>query len=269
VIADLPPHPAPAPAAARTVAVTDTAVSPTALVVAPGTAVTWQNVGRRRHTVSEDAGRFDSGSMVPGERFRISAPADPGVYSYHCRFHAFIRGTVTVSLVALETPRPVRAGGRPVLAGTVPGAAPGTIVRLQRRVPGAWEDAATATTDAEGGFRSTGPPLAARTAFRAVAGGAVSPSVRAQALPAVTVGRRGDRLWASVRPVPRGGRAHLQRLDLDRYVWRHAATRGLRAGRASFRLPVPGPYRIAVDAAGGLSATTSRVVEFRPAAYRD
>ncbi len=263
------PPPEPAPAVARSVVVTDTTVIPSAVVVAPGTEVTWLNVGRRLHTVTEDAARFESGTMVPGERFRISAPAAPGAYAYRCRFHAYIRGTLTVSALALDTPRPVTVGGRPDLAGSVPGAPAGTVVRVQRRVPGAWEEAGTASTDAEGAFRLTGPPLAARTAFRALSGDAVSPSVRAEAHPTVTVTRRADRVTARVRPSPRRGRAHLQRLDLDRYVWRPVAARALGAGRVVFRLPAPGPYRVTVDAAGGLSATTSRIVEFRPAAYRD
>lgn len=140
---------------------------------------------------------------------------------------------------------------------------------VQRRLPGAWEDVGTASTDAAGGFHVAGPPLAARTAFRAVAGEDVSPSVRADARPAVVVRRRGGRMTARVRPARRGGRVHLEVLDLDRYRWRHVATRRLVAGRVTFRLPRPGPYRVAVDPAGGLSAGASRVVEYRRAAYRE
>ena len=53
-------HPAtpdvPAPAVVRTVAISDVGFSPGALVVAPGTTVTWTNGGRNRHTVTAEGG---------------------------------------------------------------------------------------------------------------------------------------------------------------------------------------------------------------------
>ncbi len=180
MIADQVAHPPPdaAPALTRAVAVTDRAYDPTALVVAPGTAIAWTNVGRNRHTVTEDSARFESGTLAPGATFRLSAPDAPGTYAYHCRFHGYIRGTLTVSTVSLATPVDVVVGRRPVLTGEVPGAAAGTVVRVERRVPGAWEEAGRAVTDAAGAFHLTGTPILGRTAFRAIAGDEVSPSVR-------------------------------------------------------------------------------------------
>ena len=203
-------HPVPdVPAAVRTVAITDVTVVPNSVVVPPGTNVTWHNDGRNRHTVTADGGAFGSGVLVPGDQFTLSAPAAPGVYAYHCRFHSFIRGTLTVSLVSLATPAPVVVGGRPALTGTVPDATLGTPVRVELRVPGAWQDVGTTTTGSGGVFQLTGPPLSARAAFRAVTGESISPSIRAEVRPAVTLTRRGARVVVRVKPAPRGGSAHL------------------------------------------------------------
>jgi plastocyanin len=265
-------HPAtpghPAPAEVRTVEVTDAAFGPSGLVVAPGTDVTWRNNGRQRHSATADGGAFASPTLSPGDRFTVAAPATAGVYAYGCRFHSYMRGTVTVSMLSLAAPRPVGVGGRPALAGAVPGAAAGTVVHLERRVPGAWQEVGTAATDASGAYGLTGPQITARTAFRALVGDAVSPSVRALVVPAVTVARTGPRL--AVRVLPAGdGVVHLERLDLDRYVWRTVGMRRLHAGRARFTLGAPGVYRSVAQARGGLDEAASRSVPFRPGAFRN
>jgi plastocyanin len=121
------------PAAERpeaVVAINDMAVDPVDLVVAPGTKILWANAGRKRHTVTSDTGAFDSGTLLPGERFSITAPMSVGSFSYHCRFHQFIRGTVTVSLVNLHAPAEVPYGRVATLTGLVPGADPGTQVSI-------------------------------------------------------------------------------------------------------------------------------------------
>ncbi len=260
----LPSGPAPV---VRTVAITDLTVTPNALVVAPSTEVMWTNTGRNRHTVTADAGAFGSGTLFTGDDFTISAPSTPGVYAYHCRFHNYIRGTLTVSLVALTAPGPTDYGGTAMLDGTVPGAAAGTPVTVERRAPGAWIHVADAVTDASGAFTVSAPGLTARTAFRALAVGTVSPSVRVEVRPRVGVSRRGRRLTVRVRPaaaVP----VRLQRLDLDTYRWSDVGRARLSAGRAGFTLRAPGVYRAEVDAHAGLSARASGPVEFRPGAFR-
>lgn len=263
-------HPAAptAPAVVRTVGISDLTVTPNALVVAPGTEVMWHNDGRNRHTVTADDGSFGSGTLLTGDDFTIDAPAAPGVYAYHCVFHSYIRGTLTVSLVGLTPPDAVDAGRAAVLAGVVPDAVAGTPVRLERRVPGAWVAVGDTTTDAAGAFSVTSPPLLARTAFRALAAGTVSPSVRAEVRPVIGVRRAGARLVARVRPALPGTRVRLARLDLDSYRWARVGVRGLRSGQATFTLRVPGVYRAEVDPRGGLSAAASRAVEFRSGAFR-
>lgn len=264
-------HPPPDTTSAivRTVAVTDTTVTPRELVVSPATLVLWHNEGRNRHTITEDGGLFESGVLIPDEEFRLSAPATPGTYAYHCRFHGYIRGTLTVSLVSLEIEASVVIGGRPMIGGAIPNAPVGTVVSIERRLPGSWEEVGRATTDGAGAFRLRGPALRMRTAFRAITPEAVSPSARAEVRHAVTATRRGARMTVRVRPQPRGGSVHLERLDLDTYRWVGVAARRASAGPVRFALSTPGVYRASVGARDGLAGAESRTVEFRPSAFRE
>ena len=264
-----PPAVEPAATGARAAAITDATVIPNALVVPPLTRVTWRNTGRNRHTSTADAGEWDSGSLSPGQEFTITAPATPGVYAYHCIFHSYIRGTLTVSLVALQTPSPVHAGEAAMLEGTVPGAGEGTPVTIERRLPGAWETVASVTTDATGAFAAGSPPLTARTAFRALTGASISPSIRVEVRPHLSARRNGRRVRVTVTPAPPGARIMLERLDLDTYRWE--PVRDVRlgaAGHTRFLLRGAGVYRVAVSAAGGLAATTSAPIQFRPGRFR-
>lgn len=266
-----PVHPLPPPAseaAPLAVRITDAAVSPARAVLLPGTRVTWRNTGRNRHTVTADDGSFESGSLAPGNGFTITAPAAAGEYGYFCRFHAFIRGTLVVSLVSLETPRPVLAGQRAALTGAAPGA-PGTPVTIQRRVPGAWEPIAAATTGADGAFAAATPPLRGRAALRAVVGDAVSPSVRAEVRPHLRVARSGGAVRVAAMPAPVGARARLDRLNLDTYRWgtvRRAVVGA--AGTVRFTLGAAGVYRVRIGPGSGLSAATTAPVLHRPSRFR-
>lgn len=255
-------------ATVRTVSITDHTVIPDALVVAPSTKVVWRNDGRNRHTVTADDGSFGSAPLFRGDKFTISAPATPGVFAYHCIFHSYIRGTLTVSPVRLATPGPVDVGRTVALIGAVQSAAAGSPVSVQRRVPGAWVTVVETTTNASGAFSATSPALQTRTAFRALAAGSVSPSVRVRVRPVVAVSRHGARLAVRVRPAVSGAAVQLERLDRDTHRWRQVASRRLSAGQAGFTLSSPGVYRAAVDARGGLSARASTAVEFRSGALR-
>jgi plastocyanin len=262
-------EPAP-PALVRTAGITDAAYVPVSLVVPPGASITWHNDGHNRHTVTEDDGLFNSGALNPGQRFTISAPSAPGVYRYHCIFHSYIRGTLTVSLVGLDTPAPVAHGETARLAGTVPGAAEGTPVTIEQRVPGAWVVVATPTTDASGTFSARTGPLTARTAFRALTGGSISPSVRAEVHPHLHAHRSGRAVRVELDPAVAGAMVALERLDLDTYRWsevRHLRLGG--AGRTRFRLARAGVYRVSVEPGHGLSAATSAPIQFRPARFHE
>jgi plastocyanin len=265
----MPPAVEPAATGARTVAITDVTVIPNTLVVPPLTRVTWRNAGRNRHTSTADGGEWNSGSLSPGNEFTITAPATPGVYAYHCIFHTYIHGTLAVSLVALQTPAPVHAGEAAMLEGTVPDAGQGTPVTIERRVPGAWEAVASVTTDATGAFVAGSPPLTTRTAFRALTGTSISPAIRIEVRPHLFARRNGRRLRVSVMPARRGTPVTLERLDLDTYRWEPVSHARLGAtGHTRFLLRGAGVYRVAVPAAGGLAATESAPIQFRPGRFR-
>jgi plastocyanin len=48
------------------------------------------------HTVSADDGSAFDGTVSPGARFTFTAGA-PGTYTYFCRFHPFMKASVTVT----------------------------------------------------------------------------------------------------------------------------------------------------------------------------
>lgn len=263
--APLAPASAPAP---RGVAVTDHAVVPAALVVPAGARVIWTNVGRNRHTVTAEDGSFESGTLVLGATFSITAPAVPGRYGYFCRFHRFIRGSMTVSALDLRPPEAVAFDRPAVLTGTVPGAATGTQVALERRLPGRWERVAVVATGADGAFTARSPALRGAAAFRALSGAAVSPSVRAAVRPTVIAQRHGAHVGVWVRPARAGAPLLLERLNLDTYRWRPVArARLVRGGTAGFALRRPGVYRVRAVAHRGLVDGSSALLRFRPASF--
>jgi plastocyanin len=70
---------------------------PNAISVAVGQTVTWTNGGAVAHTVTADDGSsFDSGTMAPGATFTFT-PSKAGAFAYHCAFHPWMKGTLTVT----------------------------------------------------------------------------------------------------------------------------------------------------------------------------
>ena len=73
---------------------------PANLTIKAGETVTWINDDEHPHTVTSGPwgrpdGRFDTGIMQPGERFKFTF-AEPGVYPYYCAIHPGMEGTITV-----------------------------------------------------------------------------------------------------------------------------------------------------------------------------
>ena len=63
-----------------------------------GETVTVQNNDSTTHTVTSDkAGQFDVGNVDPGKSATFTAPAAAGSYSFHCKIHSFMHGTLTVT----------------------------------------------------------------------------------------------------------------------------------------------------------------------------
>jgi len=57
--------------------------------------VTWTNNDSVPHTVTQDGGGLTSKAINPGETFSFTFDT-AGSFSYHCEFHANMKGTVTV-----------------------------------------------------------------------------------------------------------------------------------------------------------------------------
>lgn len=79
-----------------TVAIVDFAFDPALTGVAVGDTVTWTNYGAEHHTVTADDSSFTSGDLAPGESFSATFAAS-GSYTYRCRIHPSMTGTVVVN----------------------------------------------------------------------------------------------------------------------------------------------------------------------------
>lgn len=79
-----------------TVLIKNFAFSPTHLTVAPGATVTVKNLDSSTHTLTANDGSFDTGSIEPGHSATFRAP-QAGTHPFHCAFHQFMTGTLTVS----------------------------------------------------------------------------------------------------------------------------------------------------------------------------
>lgn len=124
-----------AEAAQQEVSVQFAAYAPSQVDVLPGETVQWTNVSARTHTVTSDAGLFDSGELPTDARFTFPFGA-VGVYAYHCTIHPSIRGEVDVRRVILG-PLPTAAlpvGARVEFTGRT--ADPTKPVSLQRSPDG-------------------------------------------------------------------------------------------------------------------------------------
>jgi plastocyanin len=68
---------------------------PKTMRVDKGTRVKWVNRGSRPHTTTHNTGKWDSGTLNPGEsftrRFRKT-----GTFRYHCQIHTGMTGKIVV-----------------------------------------------------------------------------------------------------------------------------------------------------------------------------
>ncbi len=65
------------------------------VVLGMNNALTWISHSIAYDTVTEDSGLFGSGTIPPGGSFGYTF-TEPGVYSYHCVFHPWMVGKVTM-----------------------------------------------------------------------------------------------------------------------------------------------------------------------------
>lgn len=130
------PPTAPPPSGPATVRIANRAFSPSSISVATGTTVVWTNNDSESHTVTANAGAFDSGRFSPGSSYRRVFDA-PGRFSYFCDLHPSMVGVVVVT-----SPPP---------GGTLPPPPPPPPPPPATTVP--------ATTTPAGGGGSTTPPV--------------------------------------------------------------------------------------------------------------
>ena len=68
---------------------------PEEITVPAGTTITFTNQDKAPHTATADDGSFDTDELGKGDSAEETFD-DPGTYSYYCRFHAFMKGSVIV-----------------------------------------------------------------------------------------------------------------------------------------------------------------------------
>jgi plastocyanin len=63
--------------------------------VPAGTTITFTNQDSAAHTATADDSSFDTEELGKGESAKATFD-DPGTYTYYCRFHVFMNGSVVV-----------------------------------------------------------------------------------------------------------------------------------------------------------------------------
>jgi plastocyanin len=93
-----PPAPvAVEPTAAVTVVIKNYAYIPANFTVPPGATVTVRNDDLAIHTLTADNGAFNTGNISRGVTTTFTAPMQRGIYPFHCMFHNYMEGSLTVS----------------------------------------------------------------------------------------------------------------------------------------------------------------------------
>jgi plastocyanin len=83
--------------AAQSVTISNYAFHAPAVRVKVGGKVTWTNTDNTAHTATADnASAFDTGAIAAGKAATIT-PKKTGTFAYHCSFHPFMQGTLTVT----------------------------------------------------------------------------------------------------------------------------------------------------------------------------
>lgn len=78
-----------------TVEIVEFAYAPETVAVDAGTEINWANSDGAPHTATADDGSFDTGTLKRDDEAAVSLD-EPGTYTYYCRFHAFMNGTIEV-----------------------------------------------------------------------------------------------------------------------------------------------------------------------------
>lgn len=79
----------------RAVTISGSAYHPASISVKKGTKVVWTNKDDMPHTVT-GTGAFHSPTLGPGKSYSFTF-TKTGTFSYHCKIHPFMHGTVVVT----------------------------------------------------------------------------------------------------------------------------------------------------------------------------
>jgi len=77
------------------VEIVEFAYEPEEITVPAGSTVTFTNQDKAPHTATADDSSFDTEELGKGDSAEETFD-EPGTYTYYCRFHAFMKGSVVV-----------------------------------------------------------------------------------------------------------------------------------------------------------------------------
>ncbi len=80
---------------ADAIEILDFKYDPETVTVEAGAEITWTNGDEAPHTATADDSSFDTGTLDLDDSGAAKFD-EPGTYSYYCRFHPFMKGTVEV-----------------------------------------------------------------------------------------------------------------------------------------------------------------------------
>jgi plastocyanin len=97
-------------AASSGVTISDFKFSPTGVTVNVGDTVTWSNSGPTGHSATANDGSFDTGILQKGGSGSHTF-TQAGTFSYFCKPHPFMKGTITVVAAAADNGGDTTSGG--------------------------------------------------------------------------------------------------------------------------------------------------------------
>jgi plastocyanin len=245
--------------------------APVRIDVLAGDTVHWQNDSLRAHTVSADDGAWGSARLAGSTGFSHRFDT-PGVATYYCNLHTFMRGEVDVHRVLLSAPSEPGAPGRPYTLRGRAALPAGKSVTLEADSAAGSQQVATATVGTDGTFSADVKPTATAS-YRAVAGTETSQTVQLlvldRKLTAKSMGQ-GRRVTVDARVAPASPHAPvvLQLRLPQRFGWWPVARARLdHHSRAHFKLKLAHRYpgRVVLTLSNGATAlATSRTLHIGP-----
>jgi len=65
------------------------------MTIQKNTTITWKNNSGVTHTSTSNTGAWDTGDIASGAS-KTTTFATAGTFSFHCKYHAMMTGTITV-----------------------------------------------------------------------------------------------------------------------------------------------------------------------------